>query len=146
MDELKKIVITSLEQEGTLSALKAHLRSRVFQAIEQNADQQVKTKAGFQWQNPNVEAIHNSDDALVGAHIIRDYFDHYKMDYTQSVYLPEVAIHHAAKSQTLTDKSRIAKEASIVEGENKKECLMVQMMRQLKQQQSEIESLKSELA
>ncbi len=30
MDHLKDIVIQSLEQEGTLSALKAQLRSRVF--------------------------------------------------------------------------------------------------------------------
>ena len=49
MDDLKSIVIQSLEQEGTLSALKAQLRSRVFQAIEQNADQNTKKQVGFQW-------------------------------------------------------------------------------------------------
>jgi hypothetical protein len=49
MDDLKSIVIQSLEQEGTLSALKAQLRSRVFQAIEQNADNRTKQLVGFQW-------------------------------------------------------------------------------------------------
>ena len=38
MDDLKAIVIQSLEQEGTLSSLKAQLRARVFQAIEQKAN------------------------------------------------------------------------------------------------------------
>ena len=47
MDELKQIVIQSLEQEGTLSALKAQLRSRVFQAIEHQADPALKKQAGF---------------------------------------------------------------------------------------------------
>ena len=52
MDDLKSIVIQALDQEGTLSTLKAQLRSRVFQAIEQNADPRVKKQVGFQWQNP----------------------------------------------------------------------------------------------
>ena len=47
MDDLKSIVIQSLESEGTLSALKAQLRSRVFQAIEQNADSNTKKQVGF---------------------------------------------------------------------------------------------------
>jgi hypothetical protein len=38
MEELKNIVIQSLEQQGTLSTLKAQLRQKVFEAIEQNVD------------------------------------------------------------------------------------------------------------
>ena len=82
MDDLKSIVIQSLEQEGTLSALKAQLRSRVFQAIEQNADPNTKKQAGFQWQNPNVGKVHESEEALLSAHVVREFLDFYKMDYT----------------------------------------------------------------
>ena len=95
MDNLKSIVIQSLEQEGTLSALKAQLRSRVFQAIEENADQNTKKSVGFQWQNPNVAKIHQSEEAILSAHVIREYLDFFKMDYTQSVYLPEIALQHS---------------------------------------------------
>lgn len=34
MDDLKQIVLQTLEEEGTLSKLRAQLRSRVFKAIE----------------------------------------------------------------------------------------------------------------
>ena len=106
MDDLKNIVIQQLEAQGTLSALKAQLRSKVFEAIEMNADQRQKAQAGFQWQNPNVEKIHSSEDSLLVAHLIREYFDHYKMDYAKSVYVPEIALDKASdlrQSQTKQD-------------------------------------------
>jgi hypothetical protein len=49
MDDLKNIVIQSLEEEGTLGALRAQLRARVFKAIENHADTSTKQSAGFQW-------------------------------------------------------------------------------------------------
>ena len=47
MDDLKNLVIRSLEDEGTLSELRAKLRSRVYQAIEKHADASSKKQAGF---------------------------------------------------------------------------------------------------
>ena len=52
MDDLKNLVIQTLEEEGTLGTLRAQLRSRVFKAIEKNAEPAAKQAAGFQWQNP----------------------------------------------------------------------------------------------
>lgn len=42
MDDLKNIVIQSLEDEGTLSKLRAELRSRVYEAIEKHANPYTK--------------------------------------------------------------------------------------------------------
>ena len=42
MEELKNIVIQTLEEEGTLSNLRANLRSQVYKAIEKHADTKVK--------------------------------------------------------------------------------------------------------
>jgi hypothetical protein len=47
MDDLKNLVIQTLEEEGTLGNLRALLRSKVFKAIEKNADPQAKQAAGF---------------------------------------------------------------------------------------------------
>ena len=47
MDDLKNIVIQSLEDEGTLSTLRAQLRSRVFDAIEKHANPYTKQQVGF---------------------------------------------------------------------------------------------------
>ena len=52
MDDLKNLVIQTLEEEGTLGELRAKLRSQVFRAIETHADQKSKEATGFQWQNP----------------------------------------------------------------------------------------------
>ena len=56
-----------------------------------------------------MDKIHSSEDALLIAHLIREYFDHYKMDYAKSVYVPEVALEKAADlkhSQTKADLMR----------------------------------------
>ena len=42
MDDLKTLVISTLEEEGTLGNLRAQLRARVFKAIEKNADTGLK--------------------------------------------------------------------------------------------------------
>lgn len=92
MDDLKNIVIQNLEQEGTLGALRAQLRARVFKAIENYADSNSKQAAGFQWQNPAASKLQEDPDAHLVALLVRDYLEHYKMDYSLSVYQPEAAI------------------------------------------------------
>ena len=92
MDDLKNLVIQTLEDEGTLGALRAQLRSRVFKAIEQKAEPAAKQAAGFQWQNPAAQKVHESEDSRLVAHMIKEYLDFYRMDYTLSVYTPEAAL------------------------------------------------------
>ena len=82
MDDLKNIVIQNLEQEGTLGSLRAQLRAQVFKAIETYADTNTKKSAGFQWQNPVAEKIHEDAESKVMALLIREYLEYYKMDYT----------------------------------------------------------------
>ncbi len=92
MDDLKNIVIQNLEQEGTLGSLRAQLRARVFKAIENYADSNAKQQAGFQWQNPAAAKVHEDADTKLVALLVKDFLEHYKMDYTLSVYLPEIAL------------------------------------------------------
>lgn len=92
MDDLKNLVIQTLEEEGTLGALRAQLRSRVFKAIEKNAEPAAKQAAGFQWQNPAAQKVHESEEARLISHMIKEYLDFYRMEYTLSVYLPEAAL------------------------------------------------------
>lgn len=99
MDELKNLVIQTLEDEGTLGALRAQLRSRVFKAIEKNAEPAAKQAAGFQWQNPAAAKVHESEEAKLISLMIKEYLDFYRMEYTLSVYMPEAALqnepHHS---------------------------------------------------
>ena len=103
----------------------------MFQAIEQNADNATKAKAGFQWQNPNVEKIHESEDALLIAHLIREYFDHYRMDYSKSVYVPEVSLEQAKDLSISMSKIDLMTRAGINNEAHKDECVLVQMSKQI---------------
>ena len=92
MDDLKNLVIQTLEEEGTLGNLRAQLRSRVFKAIEKNAEPAAKQAAGFQWQNPAAQKVHESEESKLVAQLIKDYLEFFRMDYTLSVYTPEIAL------------------------------------------------------
>ena len=92
MEELKNIVIQTLEEEGTLSNLRASLRSQVYKAIEKHADTKVKQQTGFQWQSPTVQKIHENEEHKLTAQLIKEFLEFYRMDYSLSVYLPEVAM------------------------------------------------------
>jgi len=46
-----------------------------------------------------VGKIHENEEALLGAHIMKDYLDYFQMDYTKSVYTPEVALQHSSFSK-----------------------------------------------
>jgi mannose/fructose/N-acetylgalactosamine-specific phosphotransferase system component IID len=92
MEDLKTLVLQSLEEEGTLSALRAQLRSRVFQAIEKNAEPAAKQAAGFQWQNPIAHRIHENEEAKLVAYLIKEYLEFYRMEYTLTTFIPEVAL------------------------------------------------------
>ena len=89
---MKNLVIQTLEEEGTLGNLRAQLRSRVFKAIEKNAEPAAKQAAGFQWQNPAAQKVHESEESKLVAQLIKDYLEFYRMDYTLSVYTPEIAL------------------------------------------------------
>ena len=79
MEDLKNIVITNLEQEGTLGSLRAQLRAQVFKAIEKHADMATKQAADFQWKNPASEKIHEDAESKLMALLIKEYLEYYEM-------------------------------------------------------------------
>lgn len=86
----------------------------------------MKAKAGFQWQNPNVNDLHSNDEALLVAHCIREYFDHYKMDYSKSVYMPEASLDQAKDLAISKTKSDLIKRLGVQEEmESKDQCVLV---------------------
>lgn len=43
-------------------------------------------------QNPIATKVHETEEGLIVAQLIREYLEYYRMEYTLSVYLPEVAL------------------------------------------------------
>lgn len=141
MDELKNLVIQTLEDDGTLGTLRAQLRSRVFKAIEKNAEPAAKQAAGFQWQNPAAAKVHESEEAKLISLMIKDYLDYYRMEYTLSVYMPEAAL----QNEPLPSREDLASRAGLQQSKAD-EPLLVKMLRQFKANQQPSSNMGSAVA
>ena len=106
MDELKNLVIQTLETNGILGQLRAQLRSCVFKVID-NQDQVEKGQSSFHWENPQAKKIMQSASGVVCAELIREFLEFYRLDYSLQIYLPEVNLNHqsAMSKEELTRRS-----------------------------------------
>ena len=112
MDELKNLVIQTLETNGILGQLRAQLRSCVFKVID-NQDQVEKGQSSFHWENPQAKKIMQSASGVVCAELIREFLEFYRLDYSRQIYLPEVNLNHqsAMSKEELTRRSGLSQHA-----------------------------------
>ena len=89
MDELKNLVIQTLETNGILGQLRAQLRSCVFKVID-NQEQVEKGQSSFHWENPAAKKVMQTASGVVCAELIREFLEFYRLDYTLQIYVPEV--------------------------------------------------------
>lgn len=57
---------------------------------------------------------------MLSTHVIRDYIDHYHLDYTKSVYLPEVAL----QSQEKVNKNELLMRVGVESQIEPNECIL----------------------
>ena len=88
MDELKNLVIQSLETNGVLGQVRAQLRSCVFKVID-NQDQVEKKQSSFHWENPKAKMLREQQKSSLMAELIREFLEFYRLDYTLAIYKPE---------------------------------------------------------
>ena len=88
INDLKNIVIQSLESKGILSQLRAQIRSSVFKIIEDQESKENKNPAFF-WENPLCQKIHESDEGLQAVELMHEFFEFFRMDYTNNVFVHE---------------------------------------------------------
>jgi FGFR1 oncogene partner len=108
MDELKNLVIQTLETNGILGQLRAQLRSCVFKVID-NQEQVEKSQSSFHWENPQAKKIMQSSQGVVCAELIREFLEFYRLDYTLQIYMPEVNLNH----QQAMGKEELTKRAGL---------------------------------
>ena len=88
INDLKNIVIQSLESKGILSQLRAQIRSSVFKIIEDQESKEAKNPAFF-WENPLCQKIHESEEGLLAIELMHEFFEFFRMDYTNNVFVHE---------------------------------------------------------
>ena len=124
MDELKNLVIQTLETNGILGQIRAKLRSSVFKVIDNN-DPSHKEKA-MHWENPLAQKVLETTESELAADLIREYLEHYRLDYTLSILIPEANL-----KQEPMDREGLIKRAE-VDRATDKEPLLVQILRERK--------------
>jgi flagellar biosynthesis GTPase FlhF len=88
INDLKNIVIQSLESKGILSQLRAQIRSSVFKIIEDQESKDAKNPAFF-WENPLCQKIHDTEEGLLSIELMHEFFEFFRMDYTNNVFIHE---------------------------------------------------------
>ena len=91
MEEMKELIIQSLETKGVLGQIRAHLRSAVFKVVDEQ-DQQFNTGCGLKWENKSLYKILETKIGTLLAEIIREFMEYFRMDYSLSIFIPECGI------------------------------------------------------
>lgn len=82
MEDLKELIIQTLDAAGVLDTIRAQLRVNVFKAIQSEDGKVVAEKS---------EAVKaaETENGLLAAELFRDFLETYKMNYTLNVFVPE---------------------------------------------------------
>lgn len=123
INDLKNIVIQSLESKGILSQLRAQIRSSVFKIIEDQESKDAKNPAFF-WENPLCQKIHESTEGLIAIELMHEFFEFFRMDYTNNVFVHESNYKESFSRDTMKQKLNIRDETN-------EEPLLVVMIKQL---------------
>jgi FGFR1 oncogene partner len=124
MDELKNLVIQTLETNGILGQIRAKLRSSVFKVIDNN-DPSHKEKA-MHWENPLAQKVLETTESALAADLIREYLEFYRLDYTLSIMIPEANL-----KQEPLERDDLVRRAE-VDSANEKEPLLIQILKERK--------------
>jgi FGFR1 oncogene partner len=124
MDELKNLVIQTLETNGILGQLRAQLRSCVFKVIDNQDQVEKSTASGFHWENPSAKKVLQTASGLICAELVRDFLEFYKLDYTLSIYMPEVNL----TQQNAMSKEELSNKVGIKDGASVQKPLMMQLL------------------
>ena len=91
MEDLKNLVIQSLETRGVLGQIRAKLRSSVFKIVDEQ-DQKLNMGCGLNWENSSLYKVADTKIGTLIAEIMREFMEHLRMDYSLSVFIPECSI------------------------------------------------------
>jgi lisH domain-containing protein FOPNL len=88
MEDMKNLIIQSLETRGVLGQIRAKIRSAVFKIVDEQ-EQKTNMGCGLKWENVNLYKISETKSGFLIAELIRDFMESLKMDYSLSVFISE---------------------------------------------------------
>ena len=82
MEDLKELIIQTLDAQGVLDKIRAQLRLQVFKAVQND-------EGKMQNENSKPVKMAQSQDGLIAIGLLRDFLECYKMKYSLNVLVPE---------------------------------------------------------
>lgn len=107
MDELKNLVIQSLETNGVLGQVRAQLRSCVFKVID-NQDQVEQRRSSFHFENPKAKELRASKQGTLMAELVREFMEFYRLDYSLAIFKPEANLTGDVDKQDLAQRAGLS--------------------------------------
>jgi hypothetical protein len=98
VEELKKLVIHTLETNGVLGQLRAQLRANVYKAIDEERKDEDESHARPK-QETSVKLMQSPIGPLM-AEIVAEFFEFYEFRHSMSVFIPEAHLKRERRSRT----------------------------------------------
>ena len=93
---LKRDVLEELTKQGYMDQMKAQLRARVIDAMEQKKKKSYGNASKYmrhsEIQNPITKKVVGHEDGLLCAEIMREFMSFYKMNLSMKVFVPEMSL------------------------------------------------------
>ena len=137
MTEYRAQVLKQLQEDGSIGAIEAELRAKLFLDIKQNASQAAKKEIGLEGLSKNAQKVHNDEDLLMAANLVTDFLDHHQMKHAKSIYVEEMGLPKDP------NRGRHARELDLQVKYN--ESIVVSMMKKLQEQKQQIFDLQSKI-
>ncbi|RNA06190.1 FGFR1 oncogene partner-like isoform X6 [Brachionus plicatilis] len=119
--ELKDLIVQTLETNGLLSKIKAQIRANVFRAL----DDSDKDSRNDQLQNLAAKRALNAPEGRTAASLVRDYLESTNLDYTTSVFDPELN-----SAVGLEKRDKIAQTLNINESDSSRDLpLLIELLK-----------------
>ena len=114
LNELKNLVIQTLEANGQLSNIRAQIRSSVFKIVDEPSSEKKVSSwdiqvSPFHWENVKCQKLSEKENGKELISLIKEFFQFYNMDYTNCVFASEANMRDEVKREVLALKLGIDK-------------------------------------
>jgi len=85
--------------------------------------------SNFHWENPHARKVMQEASGLICAEIVRDFLEHYHLDYSLSIYMPEANLNQ----QQVLSKEELQSKIGLPKDEKGPKPVLMQLLEQFMQ-------------
>lgn len=91
MDDLKSLIMRSIEDKGVMSKLKAQIKASIFKILNQNSDDPLD-QIHFDWENQKANRINKEQNLIIISRLIINLFQFLELDYSENIFKNEISL------------------------------------------------------